>query len=204
MTPNPPPTRPIRGLVLAGGRSSRMGTDKAALVHPDGRPLARRTCDLLAATTGHPPVLSLRHQQALPPGFADPPGVDILRDPDGGSHGPLSGMLAAMELDPSATWLVLATDLPRLDAATLANLIDSLVPDEPFLAYRSESDGLPEPLCALYAPAARPILAAAAEAGMRCPRKILIRHRCRLLDPTTHHALDNANTPDDWLAASHT
>jgi molybdopterin-guanine dinucleotide biosynthesis protein A len=39
---NPPSDIPLCGLILAGGRSARMGRDKAALVHPHGRTLARR------------------------------------------------------------------------------------------------------------------------------------------------------------------
>ncbi len=190
--------RPLHGLVLAGGHSSRMGADKATLVHPDGRTLARRTHDLLADAGCENVVLSLRHDQEIPTGFSDLPNIHIVRDPADSSGGPLAGIIAAMSLHPDADWLVLACDLPRLDSATLIHLISSKHPDELFLSYRSEFDGLPEPLCALYAPAALPLLRAM---EFRCPRKLLIRHECRLLEPVTPRALDNANTPDDWKSA---
>jgi molybdopterin converting factor small subunit len=74
-------------------RSARMGTDKAALVHPDGRALARRTYDLLAEAGCTTVVLSLRHDQALPPGFSDLENVVIARDPEGAREGPLAGMI---------------------------------------------------------------------------------------------------------------
>jgi molybdopterin-guanine dinucleotide biosynthesis protein A len=88
-----------------------------------------------------------------------------------------------------------------LDAATLDYLIDSKQAHEKFLAYRSEFDGLPEPLCTLYSQAALPILEQAQADDFRCPRKILIRNDCRLLEPVTPRALDNANTPEDWATA---
>jgi len=175
-----------------------MGADKAALVHPDGRTLARRTHDLLAEAGCEHVVLSLRHDQEIPAGFSDVASIQIVRDPEASAGGPLAGIIAAMSMHPDSDWLVLACDLPRLDAATLRHLISSKQPDELFLSYRSEFDGLPEPLCALYAPAALPLLGAM---EFRCPRKLLIRHECRLLDPVTPRALDNANTPDDWQSA---
>ena len=193
------PSQPLYGLVLAGGRSTRMGTDKAALIHPDGRPLARRTFDLLAEAGCADVVLSLRHDQEIPAGFADLPDLAIIRDPIDSTGGPLVGIVAAMNLHPGADWLVLACDLPRLDAATLSHLVASKHPDELFLSYRSEFDGLPEPLCALYSSDALPLLR---NTEFRCPRKVLIRNECRLLDPLVPRALDNANTPDDWQTAN--
>lgn len=190
---------PLHGLVLAGGRSSRMGTDKAALVHPDGRPLARRTFDLLVEAGCMEVMLSLRHDQPIPAGFEDLADPAIVRDPDGEGAGPLAGIVAAMSLRPDADWLVLACDLPRLDVATLKHLISSKRPNELFISYRSKFDGLPEPLCAVYTAAALPLLR---DFGFRCPRKVLIRHECRLLDPVTPRALDNANTPEDWQMAN--
>lgn len=192
-------SRSLYGLVLAGGRSSRMGTDKAALMHPDGRTLARRTHDLLVDAGCAEVMLSLRHDQPIPTGFYDKAGLAVVRDPEEGSAGPLAGIVAAMSLRPDADWLVLACDLPRLDLKTLRHLNSSILPDEMFLSYRSEFDGLPEPLCAIYAPAALPLLR---DTEFRCPRKVLIRHGCRLLDPVTPRALDNANTPEDWQSAN--
>ena len=193
------PNRSLHGLVLAGGRSSRMGQDKAALVHPDGRSLARRCCDLLREAGCESVVLSLRHDQEIPAGLDD---LEIVRDPAGASQGPIAGIIAGMRLHPEADWLVLACDLPRLDLSTLTHLVSSKLPADTFLAYRSESDTLPEPLCTLYAPASQPILEQALTDDFRCPRKILIRNVCRLLEPVTHRALDNANTPEDWETAT--
>jgi molybdopterin-guanine dinucleotide biosynthesis protein A len=190
--------RNIHGLVLAGGRSARMGQDKAALVHPDGRSLVRRTADLLHAAGCATVVLSLRYDQEIPAGMDD---CEIVRDPEGGSGGPLAGMVVGMATYPADDWLVVACDLPRLDLATLSQLIGSATNDDTFLAYRSESDHLPEPLCALYSSAARTVLEAALAADFRCPRKVLIHNDCRLLEPVTPRALDNANTPEDWQNA---
>lgn len=198
---NPRPATPLYGLVLAGGRSTRMGTDKAALVHPDGRPLACRGVGLLSMDCSHVYV-SLRHDQELPPMIWENPYVHIVRDPDGPGQGPLGGIVAAMRAAPGADWLVIACDLPRLDVPTLGHLVSSRLPDELFLCYRSEFDGLPEPLCGYYAARSIPILEQALAGGIRCPRKILIQNHCRLLEPVTPHALDNANTPADWKSAT--
>ena len=171
-----------------------MGRDKASLVHPDGRALARRCHELLTEAGCDAVYLSLRADQEIPDGFACQAPA-ILRDPEGQSSGPISGILAAMNERPEADWLVVACDLPRLDLDTLRTLLAERREGEKFLAYRSEFDGLPEPLCTWYAAGAKEIVE---NAGNHCPRKILIRNDCRLLEPVTHGALDNANTPEDW------
>jgi molybdenum cofactor guanylyltransferase len=190
---------PLHGLILAGGRSARMGRDKATLIHPDGRTLVRRCADLLLEAGCESVAISLRHDQEIPAGVDD---LKIVRDPAGESLGPMVGMVSGMRLEPQATWLVVACDLPRLDLTTLVHLVESMKPEEKFLAYRSEFDGLPEPLCTLYLPSALPLLSDAQAADFRCPRKILIRHECRLLEPVSPRALDNANTPEDWETAT--
>lgn len=187
------------GLVLAGGRSSRMGVDKATLVHPDGRSLVTRCHDLLHdAGCGHI-VISLRHDQEIPAGLDE---AEIVRDPEGTDGGPMVGIITGMRLRPDDDWLVLACDLPRLDVETLKNLIVSILPEEKFLAYASESDDQPEPLCAFYSHAALPILEQAHSEHFSSPRKILMRHGCRLLEAVTPRALENTNTPGDWEAAT--
>lgn len=186
---------PLHGLVLAGGRSARMGRDKATLIHADGRTQVRRCADLLRLAGCESVAISLRHDQEVPEGLED---LVIIRDPAGESLGPMVGMVTGMKQAPMANWLVVACDLPRLDVSTLLHLVAAIEPDEKFLAYRSEFDGLPEPLCTLYTPSALAILAEAQAQDFRCPRKILIRHECRLLEPVSPRALDNANTPEDW------
>jgi molybdopterin-guanine dinucleotide biosynthesis protein A len=171
-----------------------MGRDKASLNHPDGRTLAKRCADLLDEAGCSEVHLSLRSDQEMPDGFGDQPPL-ILRDPAGESSGPISGILAAMRSRPEADWLVVACDLPRLDLSTLTHLLASREPGEKFLAYRSEFDGLPEPLCTWYSKDSKEVIE---NAGSACPRKILIRNDCRLLEPATHGALANANTPEDW------
>lgn len=191
--------RRIHGLVLAGGFSRRMGLDKASLPHPDGRTMLNRTLDQLRLAGCHGLAVSLRHDQLCPDLAAE---VAVVRDPKGESHGPLSGIIHCLAADRDVDWLVVACDLPNLDAGTLRHLIESRLEGEMWLAYRSESDGLPEPLCAVYAAESLFILEQERDAGLRCPRKILIRRECRLLMPPVRGALANANTPDDWKSAT--
>jgi molybdenum cofactor guanylyltransferase len=185
---------PVYGLVLAGGRSTRMGRDKASMLHPDGRTMVGRALDLLSAVCDEVAV-SLRNDQELLQGLENRSALQVHRDE---GNGPMEGILQAMRSAPEAVWLVVACDLPRLDETTLRHLVDSRLEGESYLSYRSEFDGLPEPLCALYAGDALAHLQQAMDAGMRCPRKILIRQQCRLLALPHPGALDNANTSAEW------
>lgn len=187
----------INGLVLAGGFSRRMGCDKALLRY-HGMPQARWTGRLLSGFCARV-YYSCRAGQDLGE------GEDIsdwrIHDTEEG-QGPIAGMLAAHKLDPGTAWLVVACDLPRLDADTLAQLTANRDADKVVTAYRSFHDSLPEPLCALYEPPAFTVLAARFASGCRCPRRVLIDlgDQVKLLELPNAHALDNANTPDEASA----
>jgi molybdenum cofactor guanylyltransferase len=185
----------LHGLVLAGGRSSRMKADKAALALAR-RPQLAWTFELLAPRVEHAYVSVRADQVSEPLRAAFPQVVDGAL-----GRGPIAGIVAAQALHPDAAWLVLACDLPLLDAATLDQLIRERDPARLATAFRSASDGLPEPLCAIYEPASRGAILEYVAAGFDCPRKFLLAHDARLLDAASPHALDNANTPADLDAA---
>ena len=185
---------PLYGLVLAGGRSRRMQADKAALAY--GRqPQLARAFELLAPRV-QSAWISVRADQRDEPLRARYP--QIVDGAEG--EGPIAGIIAAQALHPGAAWLVLACDLPLLDDATLDRLLAQRDTRRVATAYRSTSDGLPEPLCAIYEPASREPVLRHVAAGQACPRKFLIRHDALLLEPLHPHALDNANTPQDVQA----
>ncbi len=190
---------PVKGLVLSGGRSSRMQQDKAALAYA-GETQLDRAVRLLRGVT--PEVfVSVRPDQTGEPTRARYPQVV---DGAGGDEaaGPVAGILAALASDPDAAWLVLACDLPFLDATTLAALVAGRDPTRVATAFRSSHDGLPEPLCALWEPGARAPLQAFVAGGRNCPRKFLITSDTLLLQQPHPQALDNVNTPDEFHAAS--
>jgi molybdopterin-guanine dinucleotide biosynthesis protein A len=182
---------PLFGLVLAGGRSSRMQADKAALDY-GRRPQLARAFELLESRVQRAWV-SVRADQRDEPLRARYP--QIVDGAMGG--GPIAGIVAAQSLHPGAAWLVLACDLPLLDGATLDRLLAGRDAHRIATAFRSASDGLPEPLCAIYEPASREAVLRQVSAGQFCPRKFLIAHDALLLEPPNPHALDNANTPQD-------
>lgn len=191
----------LHGLLLAGGKSSRMGRDKASMVlGHDGITQAGRALGLLRQFCG-PVYISLREGQPVPTGGQ---GVPVLRDaPE--AQGPLSGILAAFREAPGAAWLVLACDLPLVRAGVLARLVASHAEDSslPFVAYASALDGLPEPLCAIYGSSARPILERHAARGHCCPRHIMLEENAILLPLPEDEAavLTNVNTPQDAAGA---
>lgn len=181
--------RPLLGLVLTGGKSERMGTDKAAISY-GGEEEARRVFALLQEFCSEV-FISCRAEQAELPGRR---GLPQIHDTMIGK-GPTGGILAALEARPDASWLVAACDLPGLDRTTLAALVEGRDPFKVGTAFRGYQD-LPEPLCAIYEPKAAPRLYQFMAAGYDCPRKMLINSPARILDPPAG-GLDNVNTPED-------
>jgi molybdopterin-guanine dinucleotide biosynthesis protein A len=184
------------GLVLAGGASTRMRTDKALLDY-HGQPQLRWAFELLAKFCAAT-FVSVRPDQREDPSRAGLPQI-VDRQP---GIGPIAGIAAALLEHPKAAWLVLACDLPFLTEQTLQHLIAHRDPHKLATAYRSAHDGLPEPLCAIWEPGAREPVLAYIASGKQCPRKFLINADTALLDLPERAALDNVNTREELAAAA--
>ena len=187
---------PLNGLVLAGGRSTRMQRDKAAIQYQAGESQLAAALKLLQPRVARAFVSVRADQQADPARAAWPQIVDR-----GDVEGPIAGISAALATAPDAAWLVLACDLPFLDAGTLDALLAARDPDSDATAFRSSHDGLPEPLCAIYEPRSSAALTTYLATGGNCPRKFLIKARTRLLEQPNPRALDNVNTVAEYGAA---
>lgn len=187
---------PLYGLLLVGGRSRRMGRDKASLIYGiDGLTQTERSLSLLNSCCERT-FLSVRSgQQATA-------GVVTLEDryPDAG---PLGGILTAFDHGPEAAWFVVACDLPFLDEKVLARLVEARDHASLVHVFASRFDGLPEPLCAIYEPGFASVLRRHFEAGRLCPRRILREENIALLalPEDARESLDNINTPEELLEA---
>ena len=184
------PDRPA-GLVLAGGRSRRMGSDKAAL-KTNGETQLDRAVALLRRHVD-PVFVSARADQADDPVRAQFDQIADVYD----NLGPVAGILSAFDHEPDRDWLVLACDLPNIDDQTIAFLLEQSDASSPATAFVSVVDGLPEPLCAIWRPSSRPIIEQFIRDGYKCPRKMLINSPTQLLEQPSPGALHNINSPED-------
>jgi len=141
--------------------------------------------------------VSVRAGQTLDPTRAQFPM--IVDSVDG--HGPIVGIRSALAAHPRCAWLVLACDLPFLSDRAVETLLQARDAGRLATAYISAHDGLPEPLCAIWEPAAAAVLGDYQAGGGECPRKFLIRHGANLLEPVDPQALDNVNTPEEYAQA---
>jgi molybdopterin-guanine dinucleotide biosynthesis protein A len=186
-------TKPMLfGLVLAGGKSVRMGRDKGAITW-HGKEQRYHMADLLQDICGDV-FISCRPEQQNE--------IDInyktLPDTYEGG-GPLVAILSAFRERPDVAWLVVACDLPLLDAPTLQHLVANRNSNAIATTYQSPFDQLPEPLITIWEPASYAVLLAHVAEGYKCPRKALIRNseQVRMLLPPDVNCLLNANTPED-------
>ena len=114
-------------------------------------------------------------------------------------RGPFNGMLSAHEQYPEVAWLVVACDMPLLNAQALEHLIAARDPEKYATAYALQGSTLPEPLCAIWEPKALNQAKAYLEAGNgTCPRKYLINSDIKLVHPGNDRVLFNANSEDEY------
>ena len=193
MATSGPVTLPrFTGVVLAGGRSSRMGTDKALLVvDVDGRPLVSRAAQALAdASAGEVLVIG-----------GDAPALGALgldaRPDDHPGEGPLGAILTALRLAGEDLVMVLACDMPAIDAASVRAIVGALAAAPEALVAAPLVDDRGQYLTAAYRRGSQALLGAAYRAGERAPRRAaagLTVVEVAGLDP---HRLGDVDRPED-------
>lgn len=179
----------LRGLVLAGGKSERMGFDKT-LIEFRGMPHRDYLLGLLKQA-GIPSTLSVREE---PEEALD--GVDYLADRYR-EMGPYGAILSAFMHDPDAAWLVLASDLAMFDGEILSELVAARDPLKFATAFRSPVNGDPEPLVAIWEPSAYPWLLMRLSLGESCPRAVLRSLPVHVIEANDAGKLVNVNTKEE-------
>lgn len=184
----------LNGLVLAGGKSRRMGNPKDK-INWHGKEQRYFAADLLAPLCDEV-FISCRQDQlenfdsnynALTDTFLN--------------MGPFGGILSALRSQRDKAWLVVACDLPLLDEKSLEFLIENRNIEKAATTYESPFDGLPEPLITIWEPKSYPLLLNFLGSGITCPRKVLINSDTLILKPGNPDSLMNVNTPEDRAKA---
>ena len=183
----------LKGLVLTGGFSRRMGQDKSAINY-HGTSQARHAYDLLSKSCDEV-YLSVRDdQQSLPD---DCEGLPRLNDQIQ-NCGPASGIISALQKDRKAAWMVMGCDLPLVNQEAIETLCEQRNEHKYASTFISASDGMPEPLLSIYEPKSLARFFQYLAMNRNCPRKILLNSPVELISQGENNWLDNINTPEDF------
>ena len=178
----------LRGLVLAGGASVRMGRDKG-LIDYSGETAVSRAVRLLGEVCGET-LVSLRTDQTAEPGYR--PYRHVIDTKAG--IGPMAGLLAAWERHPGSAWFVLAVDMPGVDSGLVGELLTARDPARVGTAFLG-SGGVTEPLFAIWEPSARPLLLDHERANRFSLRRILDDYGARIVTTSDSLKLRSVNAP---------
>jgi molybdopterin-guanine dinucleotide biosynthesis protein A len=191
----------VGGIVLCGGKSSRMGVPKATLPF-GGETMLERVVRLLGGAVSPIVVVAARGQ----PVPALPAGVSVTRD-DRDAKGPLEGIRAGLSALPASTEAAYITscDVPLLVPAFVERMIELM--DDHDIAVM-EIDGFPHPLSAIYRRTVLPHVESLLAADRLRPVFLFESVRTRRVTPEDMAVVDpelrtlrNLNTPEDYRAA---
>jgi len=177
----------LSGLVLIGGKSTRMGTDKSQLSY-HGLPQSDYAVQLLESK-GLETFVSVRADQKAE-------NHKIITDAFLGL-GPFGAICSAFMKNPNDAYLVLATDLPYVSDEVLNTLLKNRNPKKIATAIKGKSAKFMEPLITIWEPKAYPILLSYLSQGYSCPRKILINSDVEIIE-VEDALIRNVNTPEEF------
>ncbi len=194
--PGVPPSQ-VSGIVLAGGKSRRFGSDKA-LAQLAGQALIAHVIAALASLTAEIIIVGREHAPASALPIRTAP--DVFPD-----HGSLGGLYSGLEEMGTPYGIAVACDMPLLDPKVLRSLLSRANVDVDVVIPRLEE---PEPLHALYHQICREPIRRRLEAGQLKMTGFLNdvrvcwleRAELEVLDPA-HSSFFNVNTPDDFAHA---
>lgn len=177
---------PLYGLVLAGGRSTRMGSDKSVLIY-HGKPQREYLFEILS-----------RHCKKVFtsafPGQMVPAALNPLPD-DFDLKTPMSGILTAFKAFSEVAWLIVAVDMPQVGDEVIKLLLAHRDPQKAATCFYNPTERLPEPLLTIWEPAALPLLKKFVSEGNVSPRKFLSQHSIALVNAPNTGIFENVNIP---------
>jgi molybdopterin-guanine dinucleotide biosynthesis protein A len=179
----------INGLILAGGESSRMGSDKAMLSY-FGRPQLEHLHDLLSPCCEKTFTSVKRNSQTS---SAINPLADQFE-----LNSPLNGILSAFATNPKSAWLTLPVDMPYIDSEAISFLLANRDTAKAATCFYDSDGDKPEPLFAIWESLAYPLLEKYFRGNGKSVRGFLMSHEVKLLkapDPKIHI---NINNPEDY------
>ena len=183
--------------ILAGGKSERMGRDKAEIVVA-GETMLGRTVRV-ARESGATSVIVIGREK--PDGWEGETASFIADAAERRGQGPLAGLATTLENSPTHTVILLACDMPALSAEALRWLALQTREDSIRVGVVAVgADGEIEPLFSLYTKAALPALYEILRTNRRSLKALIETGQ---FDRTSvpaelHDALVNVNTPEEW------
>ncbi len=181
----------LKALILAGGKSSRMGEDKSQIEYHSGI-----TQEIHLAKLCQELGLESYISKSLADKDKEFQGFEVIHDKLHGM-GPFGAILTAFMTDPDAAWLILACDIPLLSKDSISDLIEGRNTQKFATCYRIEGKEFPEPLISIYEPRIYQRMLRFMSLGYACPRKVLINSDVEVIQHNNSWELFNANTPSE-------
>jgi molybdenum cofactor guanylyltransferase len=175
----------INGVILAGGRSTRMGFDKS-LIKFHGKCQQDYLYDLLTVFCNA--VFISRKNP-----FCENDSVKPIYD-HFAFEGPLNGILSAFHMDSSIPWLTVAVDMPLIDSSAIQFLLDRRDSSKVATCFFNSIEKLPEPLFTIWEPSSYPLLMRFTQEGKYSPREFLKENEVEMLVPPENVFLTNINS----------
>ena len=175
----------IKGLVLIGGKSVRMGFNKSKLNY-HGKPQREFVKELLE-NNNLETYYSVENKSEKENEISD----KFL------NLGPFGGICSAFQKDPNSAWFVLATDLPFINDQVIKLVLKKRNPSKVATVIKGKNKQFVEPLVTIYEPKAYPILLQYLAQGYSCPRKMLINSDVEIIE-INDDLIRNINTPEDF------
>jgi molybdopterin-guanine dinucleotide biosynthesis protein A len=191
----------VGGIVLCGGKSTRMGVPKATL--PFGSEMMLQRVVRLLATVVSPIIVVAAREQSLPP---LPHDISVTRD-EREAKGPLEGIRAGLSALPASidAAYITSCDVPLLVPAFVERMIE-LIGDHDIAVM--EIDGFPHPLSAIYRRDVLPHVESLLSQDRLRPVFLFDAVRTRRVKPEEMTVVDpelktlrNLNTQEDYRAA---
>lgn len=178
-----------KGLILVGGKSSRMGLDKYLMDH-HGLPQYQHLIDLFSGL-GIPAFISCRQDQAT---MLE--GTPLIIDRYD-SIGPIGGIASAFLEDSKCAWLVVACDMPYIDEKAIQELLDQDDHHLEAISYQKQGENYLETTFSLYYPRIQPKMTEAIQNKEYSLQQLLRQCNVKALTPHQERVLHNLNTPGD-------